>query len=125
MGLHDPDLMDRGHLRGLVYRSRATMPLEPAALRALVEAAALRNRRDGITGTLLARAGCCVQRLEGPGGAIEVLPERLRKDQRHADLQVVSDTARKACAFPGCPMWLQNQRPEPCAGCAAGSAAEL
>ncbi|MFN6979551.1 MAG: BLUF domain-containing protein, partial [Gemmobacter sp.] len=123
MGLHDPDLMDRGHLRGLVYRSRATMPLEPAALRALVEAAALRNRRDGITGTLLARAGRYVQWLEGPAAAIEALLERLRKDPRHADLQIVSDTSRKARAFPGCPMWLGNPRPEPCTGCAAGSGA--
>ncbi|MFN6976516.1 MAG: BLUF domain-containing protein [Gemmobacter sp.] len=123
MGLHDPDLMDRGQLRGLVYRSRATMQLEPAALRALVEAAALRNRRDGITGTLVARAGRYVQWLEGPGAAIEGLLGRLRADPRHADLEVVADTSRNVRAFGGCPMWLANPRPEPCSGCAAGSAA--
>ncbi|MFN6979134.1 MAG: BLUF domain-containing protein [Gemmobacter sp.] len=123
MGLHDPDLMDRGHLRGLVYRSRATMPLEPAALRALVEAAALRNRRDGITGTLVAREGRYVQWLEGPGTAIEGLLGRLRADPRHAGLQVIADTTRAARAFPGWPMWLANPRPEPCSGCAASRAA--
>lgn len=119
MGLHDPDLEACGPLRGLVYQSRATTPQEPAALRALVEAAALRNRRDGITGTLVAREGRYVQWLEGPGAAIENLLGRLRADPRHADLQVIADTTREARAFPGWPMWLANPRAEPCSDCAA------
>lgn len=123
MGLHDPDLMERGPLRCLVYRSRATLPLAPAAVRALAETAAVRNRRDGITGTLVARHGAYIQWLEGPGMAIEDLVGRLRADPRHVDLQVVADRTHKTRAFPGWPMWLASPRVEPCSDCAASRAA--
>ncbi|MCR9124675.1 MAG: BLUF domain-containing protein [Rhodobacteraceae bacterium] len=45
------------------------------------------NRRDGITGALLVRRDVYLQMLEGPQAAVTAAYDRIRRDDRHANIR--------------------------------------
>ncbi len=47
------------------------------------------NKRDDITGALVCRADIYLQLLEGPEAQVENTLERIRQDDRHANVQVL------------------------------------
>lgn len=77
----------------LVYRSRST--LDGAAseverdLAAILERARARNAAAEVTGALMFTRLMFVQALEGPAAAMEDVFERICRDPRHADLEVI------------------------------------
>lgn len=78
-----------GDLIQLAYVSRsliaATSVLQLSDILAEARAG---NPRDGVTGVLTALNGRFVQIVEGPASSIDALMERLRRDRRHADIEV-------------------------------------
>lgn len=90
----------------LVYYSRNRIPGTPTEVAAEVErilqASQRNNARAGITGALIFNAGIFAQVLEGARRAIEITFERIQRDARHGDVQVL---AFEAAADRGFPSW--------------------
>jgi hypothetical protein len=76
----------------LVYRSRPTGedgPRRLAALRDIQTKAAFNNRRDGIGGFLVLTRSHFVQVLEGDCRIVKATFERVRRDGRHTEVELI------------------------------------
>ncbi len=73
-------------LATLIYRSRLHNALDPSQLTELAQQASLRNTELNVTGVLLFDGKEFLQVLEGPVTAVNAVYERIRHDERHADV---------------------------------------
>jgi len=73
-------------LATLIYRSRLNCTLDPSQLTSLVERANLRNSQLQVTGILLFDGDHFLQILEGPLAAVNVVYERINRDNRHSNV---------------------------------------
>ena len=87
----------------LLYVSRAAPSLSVDRLASLARVARLRNLDDGITSLLAFDGASFLQMVEGPAHAIVDLEQRLRRDRRHTDIDVLSLAPAKAT--PRFPRW--------------------
>ncbi|MBB3349433.1 BLUF domain-containing protein [Sphingomonas sp. BK069] len=86
---------DTGALRCLIYTSRAN----DHDLVDIQRVSRANNGIDGISGLLLAKQGVFMQVLEGPPESVATTFERIRRDDRHSHVEVLSDTAETERAF--------------------------
>ena len=77
----------------LVYASIAVKPLDDAELAALRVQSSANNRRDEITGIMIARGERFLQALEGPQTTVENTFLRIVVDPRHHSLALLSRRA--------------------------------
>jgi hypothetical protein len=88
----------------LVYYSRNLIPGKPADITAEIESILQSARRNnpplGITGALIFNSGVFAQTLEGPRQNIEVVFERIQRDRRHSDVQVLAFEETSERRFP-------------------------
>ncbi|MDX9716636.1 MAG: EAL domain-containing protein [Thauera sp.] len=75
----------------LIYVSRSTQPMSEDDVSALMLQFQQRNRRDGISGSLLYKNGEFIQLLEGTKETVLALSERIRSDVRHRDFRIVAE----------------------------------
>jgi hypothetical protein len=89
----------------LVYVSRNRIPGTAAEVVAEVEAILAASQRTNaalnITGALIFNSGMFAQVLEGARRDIETLIERIMRDQRHGDVEVLVFDKAERRAFPG------------------------
>jgi hypothetical protein len=78
-------------LCSVVYRSRAVKALSDYELYELVQSAQTRNAREAITGLMLYDDGRFYQWLEGPAGNVARLMRTIETDNRHTDIEILSD----------------------------------
>jgi len=71
------------------YISAATEPMSTQALLGLLQSCRENNASQGVTGMLLYGNATFLQVLEGEERTIDDLIERIRKDPRHTDLQIL------------------------------------
>ena len=76
-------------LERLIYQSRASHEFGSLHLFQLLTQARLYNERLGVTGHLLYREGLFSQCLEGPSNSLDKLWQRLLRDERHHDVQLL------------------------------------
>jgi len=88
-----------GALATIVYRSRAVAPLAPPDLKALLQVAQTRNRREAVTGIMLYDDNCFFQWLEGPAESVKRVMSSIRRDRRHTDLEILDDRPAGARMF--------------------------
>ena len=74
----------------LTYQSRASAPPSNTELEDLVTRARVRNQSFGVTGMLLYEDGRYLQTLEGPPKGLEVIWSSIKRDERHEDIEVLS-----------------------------------
>jgi hypothetical protein len=88
-------------LRSLLYVSRSNLPFadRDAVVARIVDVSRRRNAADGITGALIATETHFAQFVEGPADRLDALLARLRRDERHADLDIIRDTSARARRF--------------------------
>ena len=86
-------------IRQVVYTSVSTRFASPQDLAEILGSARDHNEADRISGMLLYRRGHFLQVLEGPDGHLSALLDKLKKDPRHRDLQILSDGTIAARAF--------------------------
>ncbi|BAR98579.1 hypothetical protein BV133_986 [Blastochloris viridis] len=88
----------------LVYVSRNRIPGTPAEVLAQVESILAASRRANaamnITGALIFNSGTFAQVLEGARRDIEALIERILRDERHGEVQVLAFEPAPSRAFP-------------------------
>ncbi|NIM02450.1 MAG: hypothetical protein GTO30_22415 [Acidobacteria bacterium] len=78
------------NLYRLIYKSRATVPVDAETVLSIATASQRRNREFGITGMLLATNAHFLQVLEGEQEAVSKAYEHIVKDSRHSGLILVS-----------------------------------
>jgi hypothetical protein len=77
-------------LTRLIYASHARPGLGYAELNAIITVAAARNEENGISGILCYSAGAFLQALEGRRPAVNQLYNRIVRDPRHTDCEILS-----------------------------------
>lgn len=87
-------------IKSLIYVSRATPGLGADDLDRIHHSAVNLNALDGITGLLVYNGTHFLQIVEGASDAIDDLLERLRRDPRHCDVAVVSESMVEDISFP-------------------------
>lgn len=74
----------------LTYQSQATVPPSKDELDAIVSQARVRNQANGVTGMLLYEDGRYLQTLEGPPRGLDAIWSSIRSDERHCEIEVLS-----------------------------------
>lgn len=87
-------------LERVIYISESTKP-DPAliSLADILAASDRNNRRDGLTGALMVSGGRFLQVLEGAHQDLNRTLERLKRDTRHRDIEVLSRQSAKGRRF--------------------------
>jgi Sensors of blue-light using FAD len=88
----------------LIYFSRNLIPGTPDAIAGDIDAilaiSQRNNSRVGVTGALIFNSGIFAQVLEGPRSEIEATFERIQRDERHGDVQVLAFDKVQSRGFP-------------------------
>lgn len=88
----------------LAYYSRNRVPGTPdevaREVETILEASQRNNAKAGITGALIFNSGVFAQILEGARCDIEATFERIQRDPRHGDVQVLALTPVSGRGFP-------------------------
>ena len=74
----------------LLYVSQLAPGLSPVVVGRIASMSRVRNLQNGVTGLLGFDGSGFVQLLEGPARAVVELEQRLRRDRRHVDMEVLS-----------------------------------
>jgi blue light- and temperature-responsive anti-repressor len=90
---------DDGWISCLTYKSVATSSPSEADLHGLVGRARARNRSLSVTGMLLYEDGCFLQTLEGTPNELDVVWSSIKRDTRHAHIEVLSEHIAPARLF--------------------------
>ena len=83
----------------LVYVS-SPFGFDEATLDSILVDARRCNPRDGITGSLLVREDIFLQLLEGPASAVDAAFSRIRRDERHCQVQLLVRRESTERLFP-------------------------
>ena len=87
-----------------IYISRNRIPENPANTVAEIEdilsAARRNNAAYGITGALIFNSGMFAQVFEGPRGVIETIFERIQRDPRHGEVNILAFEPTTRRVFP-------------------------
>jgi hypothetical protein len=94
----------------LAYFSTAATEQNSATVHEILVASRVNNRRDGITGLLVAGGNRYMQVIEGPAYAIEILFEKIRRDDRHVGVTAFLTRRIIRRSFDG---WSMAYRREP------------
>jgi hypothetical protein len=90
----------------LMYASRATEPLRPEALNAILKKSTANNPGVGITGVLCFSGAIFLQVLEGGRSQVSKLYNRIAQDPRHTDVVLISFEEIDERSFAG---WAMGQ----------------
>lgn len=83
----------------LVYVSQATHDFSDEELADLLAVSRRNNAATAITGLLMYESRVFMQALEGPRAQVEALFERIRRDARHTDVQIICEDTIQARYF--------------------------
>ena len=92
----------------LVYRSVAKPSFKQSDIKKMLEKARIANKQLGITGCLLYYAGEFIQYLEGNQIKVLELFDRIKKDKRHTDIELISYGERDSREFEQWEMAYEN-----------------
>jgi hypothetical protein len=90
----------------LMYASRATEPLRPEALTAILKKSTQNNPAVGVTGVLCFSGEIFLQVLEGGRSQVSALYNRIAQDPRHKDVVLLSYDEISERSFAG---WAMGQ----------------
>ena len=94
-------------LRQIIYVSRP-FGFDNAVLNGILSKSRRNNLRDDVTGALICRADIYLQLIEGPETAIRDVYARIASDDRHADINLLSNEPVTDRIFPG---WAMRDDP--------------
>ena len=90
----------------LMYASRATAPLKPETLNAILKKSTTNNPAVGVTGVLCFSGDIFLQVLEGGRSQVSALYNRIARDERHRDVVLLSYDEIEERSFSG---WAMGQ----------------
>lgn len=83
----------------LVYVSFASHELSDEELKDILEVSRRNNKPDGVTGMLLYRDGFFIQALEGEESVVRPLYEKIKQDDRHKNVLLVTESKINSRSF--------------------------
>ena len=83
----------------LIYRSVAKPSFKSSDVQKMLDKARIHNRELGITGCLLYYNGEFIQYLEGNQVKVLELYDKIKKDKRHTDIELISYGERESREF--------------------------
>lgn len=92
----------------LVYLSKTVGDFGPEEVAHIISASRRFNAKLGITGLLLYHEGRIFQALEGEAGAVKRAFNRIKRDKRHTDIEVIEFGAAQGRAFEGWSLGLDH-----------------
>ncbi|MEO0630502.1 MAG: BLUF domain-containing protein [Planctomycetota bacterium] len=95
-------------LRRVVYISKAASEMSDFQLQMLASRASDRNATVGITGLLVYAGGWFIQAIEGPKASIDLVLNRIYRDNRHHDIEVLLDAEVRERMFRNWTMGVRN-----------------
>jgi len=84
----------------IVYQSVAAPGLGADELVEIIRRSQLRNQREGISGALLTHGRHFLQLIEGPEPAVRALYERIVRDPRHTQIELLHEGWLPEAVFP-------------------------
>ena len=90
---------EMSHIRQIIYVSTSIDELDSDSLNALLIQSRRNNQRERITGVLFYHLGIFIQVLEGPSDSIEILMQKIMRDNRHKRMIILHDE-KLASWFP-------------------------
>lgn len=96
----------------LTYQSRASTQPSEAELNELVTNARMRNQSVGVTGMLLYEDGRFLQTLEGPPEGLSSVWKSIQQDERHKDIELLTEHFVEARLFSDWDLLLYRKRNE-------------
>jgi methanogenic corrinoid protein MtbC1 len=97
----------------LTYQSRAVSRPSESDLEQLVAHARRRNRSLGVTGMLLYENGRFLQTLEGPPQGLAAVWSSIRQDERHRDIEVLTEHMVSSRLFSDWDLLLYSREEDP------------
>ena len=94
-------------LKQIIYTSQP-FGFDDAMLGGILVQARRNNPRNDITGCLICRQDLYLQLLEGPEAAIDTLYDKIKADDRHLAVELLSKASVTARMFPG---WAMRDDP--------------
>jgi|GEM_PF-2105765 len=94
----------------LTYQSLASAPPSDNELNELVARARLRNQSVGVTGMLLYEDGRFLQTLEGPPAGLSAVWASIQQDERHQNIEVLTEHYAHARLFSDWDLLLYRKR---------------
>jgi hypothetical protein len=91
-------------MRRIIYRSVAGPELDRAGLFRLLYHARIANERRGLSGVLLRADDRLLQVIEGPTWKLVATFDTIRRDVRHAGIEVLDERSIPKATFPDWPM---------------------
>lgn len=83
-----------------LYQSQAVIALGDTAHEEILSVCQRNNRRDALTGFLHREGDIFLQYLEGPEKEVQAALKRIKKDPRHANLEIISAGELSKRHFP-------------------------
>lgn len=93
----------------MIYFSTTATPLDAVQIRDLLTRSKANNARDGITGLLVYHDRLFFQIIEGDRDKVEACYNRIKKDQRHRKLFLMSEGDVEQRAFDGWKMAYESE----------------
>jgi len=84
----------------LIYKSKAAPDLRPDAIVEIVRVAQSSNLKKRVSGLLVHTNGVFVQLIEGSPSVVDGLFERISKDPRHVDIEILGSFDTDKVAMP-------------------------
>ena len=97
----------------IVYVSRRSCELDDQALMDLQACCIERNEELGLSGAMILGRDSYFQVLEGPDEQVTAMFEQIKKDSRHHDIKVLSETYIATQSFEGWAMKFHDGRQRP------------
>lgn len=84
----------------LFYRSAASSYVADSTIQEILERSRINNAMRNVTGLLLFRAGHFIQLLEGKRADVKLIYDKILKDTRHANAEILLEFESEAAIFP-------------------------
>ena len=97
-------------MRRIIYRSLAAPELDQAELFRLLYHARVANESRGLSGVLLQSENRLLQVLEGPTWKLFAVFDKIRRDPRHTDVEMIDERSIDEVSFPQWAMRYFNER---------------
>lgn len=84
----------------IIYSSKACDSVDQSEVLDILRSSQIRNQQDGISGLLIYQPPRFVQMLEGPAAEAQALYERIMRDPRHTDIELIDRREVEHAAMP-------------------------
>lgn len=84
----------------LIYTSKISRDIDSNGVQDIITSARTYNKQAAVTGVLLSNFDCFFQVLEGPDILVKLLFQKIKRDPRHRNVRLMSESQVSGRLFP-------------------------